>query len=81
MALALCNTQTNEQGLELTQHGTPQFPIACYHDDLEREPVSWHWHPELEVFVVSEGTAVAAIGPERFTLRQGEGIQGGGPNH
>lgn len=74
MALTLCDTQTNEQGRELAQHGTVQFPIACYHDDLTIAPVPWHWHPELEVFTVSEGTAVAAAGAERFTLRRGEGM-------
>lgn len=74
MALALCDIQTNEQGRELTRHGTHQFPIACYHDNLSINAVPWHWHPELEVFVVSEGTAVAAVGAERFTLRQGEGL-------
>ena len=74
MALASCGTQINEQGRELAQHGTTQFPIACYHDDLAKSPVPWHWHPELEVFVISEGTAVAAVGAERFTLKQGQGM-------
>lgn len=74
MALALCGTQINEQGQELAQHGTPQFPIACYHDDLTIDPVPWHWHPELEIFTVSQGTAIAAAGAERFTVRQGEGM-------
>lgn len=74
MALALCDTQTNEQGRELARHGTAQFPIACYHDDLTAAPVPWHWHPELEVFVVSEGTATAAVGAERFTIGPGQGL-------
>lgn len=74
MALAWCSTKTDEQGRELAQHGSAQFPIACYHDDLTQGSVPWHWHPELEVFVVSEGTAVAAVGSARSTLRQGEGM-------
>lgn len=74
MALALCDTQTNEQGRELTQHGTAQFPIACYQDDLSMDTVPWHWHPELEVFMVSQGTAVAAVGAERFTIGPGQGF-------
>lgn len=74
MALALCDTQTNEQGRELAQHGTVQFPIACYDDDLSLGAVPWHWHPELEVFAVSEGIAVAAVGAARFTVGPGQGI-------
>lgn len=73
MALSLCATVTNEQGRELVRHGQAAFPIACYHDDLEREPVPWHWHPELEVLVVSEGAAEVAAGAARFTLKSGEG--------
>ena len=42
MALSLCATVINERGRELVQHGQPAFPIACYHDDLERDPVPWH---------------------------------------
>ena len=72
MALALCGTQINEQGRELVQHGTLQFPIACYHDDLAKSPVPWPWHLELEVFVISEGMAVVAVGAERFALGQGQ---------
>lgn len=74
MALAPCGTKTDEQGRELAQHGSAQFPVACYHDDLTRESVPWHWHPELEAFVISEGAAVVAVGSARFTLGQGEGI-------
>lgn len=74
MALSQCGVQTNGQGRELVRHGTPAFPAACYHDDLAKDPVPWHWHTELEAFVVEEGTAVAAAGGERFPLRQGEGF-------
>lgn len=74
MALYACETKTDEQGQELTQHGTAWFPIACYHDDLAKEPVPWHWHTELEAFVVAQGSAVAAAGAKRFLVRQGEGF-------
>lgn len=74
MALSPCDSQTDKQGRELTQHGTAAFPAACYYDNLTEEPVPWHWHTELEVFVVSEGSAVAAAGTDRIPLKQGEGI-------
>lgn len=48
------------------KHGTAAFPIACYHDDLQTEPVPWHWHEELEVLVVSEGTILATAAGEKY---------------
>lgn len=74
MALTLCGTKTNRQGMELAQHGTGLFPVACYYEDLSREPVPWHWHYELEAGVILQGTAAVCAGTERFTLRQGEGF-------
>lgn len=74
MTLTPCASRVSPQGLELNQHGTGLFPIACYHDDLLREPVPWHWHPEMEVGVVTEGSAVVAAGEERFIAREGEGF-------
>ena len=48
MALSLCRTTVDDSARELMEHGTAAFPIACYHDDLQAEPVPWHWHEELE---------------------------------
>ena len=65
MALSLCRTTVDDSARELMEHGTAAFPIACYHDDLQAEPVPWHWHEELEVLVVSEGMILATAGGER----------------
>ena len=48
--------------------------MACYDDELARETVPWHWHDELEAFVVIKGTALAAADTEKRLLRQGEGL-------
>ena len=74
MVLAPCGVRTNQQGMELVQHGTGLFPIACYCEDLAREPVPWHWHFNLEVGVILEGAAVVAAGTERLTAEAGEGF-------
>lgn len=39
MALSLCRTTVDDSARELMEHGTAAFPIACYHDDLQVEPV------------------------------------------
>lgn len=71
MALHPCGSAaTDRQGRELAEHGTPLFPVACYHDDISEAEVPWHWHNELEVLVVETGTArVAANGTERMVER------------
>ncbi|MBQ8592213.1 MAG: helix-turn-helix transcriptional regulator [Lachnospiraceae bacterium] len=74
MALSECNVIINQQGRELAEHGTALFPIACYHDNLEREEVHWHWHDELEAMVVIKGQTIVAAGTEKYIIREGEGI-------
>ena len=74
MSLAICNTTVDEHGLELVQHGTTDFPIACYHDNLGEMEVPWHWHEELEAAVITEGCALVAAGNEKYTVHAGEGI-------
>ena len=74
MAISFCNSKINQQGRELIEHGTGLFPVACYHDDLLKENVPWHWHDELEVILVSEGSALIAAGTEKYVVNQGEGF-------
>lgn len=74
MALSICNTTTDASGRELVEHGTALFPIACYHDDLAREAVPWHWHDELEAAIITEGCAIVAMGTEQYTISHGSGF-------
>ena len=73
MALSVCRTVIDDFARELLKHGTAAFPIACYHDDLQTEPVPWHWHEELEVLVVSEGTILATAAGEKYRLERARG--------
>lgn len=59
---------------ELTVHGTPDFPVACYHDHLGKEEVPWHWHEEPEVVLVEKGLCMVAAGSEKYIVREGEGF-------
>lgn len=74
MPIALCNTEVDSKGRELAEHGTTAFPVACYHDDLSKEEVPWHWHEELEAAVVTQGRAIVAAGKEKYTIHSGEGF-------
>lgn len=74
MGLSLCLGEVGPQGKELTEHGTAGLPIACYEDDLAAKAVPWHWHEELECIVVTEGTAILAVGMEKYTVTPGNGL-------
>ena len=62
------------QGEELVRHGTSLFPVAFYHDNLERFSVHWHWHEEMEAIYVAKGETRLSAGLEKFTLHQGQAI-------
>lgn len=73
MAISACSNRVNEQGMEMIEHGTALFPIACYHDDLTWEGVPWHWHEEFEALLVTEGCALAETDTQQFIVRKGQG--------
>ncbi|MCI8454829.1 MAG: AraC family transcriptional regulator [Lachnospiraceae bacterium] len=70
----ICEIRTDPEGRELTKHGTALFPAACYHDDLSKQEVLWHWHDELEAVVVSEGAAVVSAETKKYVIRKGGGF-------
>ena len=72
--LSPCNTTVDGTNRELLAHGTGAFPVGCYHDDLCRGEVVWHWHEELEAAVVSEGSVAVTIGGQTCTLHTGDGF-------
>ncbi len=69
-----CSVQTNMQGEELRKHGTHLFPVACYQDLMPKDEITWHWHNELELGLIAEGSAVVETGADSRLLRAGEGF-------
>lgn len=74
MPLANCTIMIDKTGRELVQHGSTAFPAACYHDDLSKNEVPWHWHEEFEAAIITEGCAVVSVGNEKYTIHPGEGF-------
>lgn len=76
MALSICNTiyVLDKTGKEIIQRGSSLFPAACYLDQVSLTPVPWHWHDELEIFIVMSGNAETVVGTDKFIVHTGEGI-------
>ena len=63
--LSVYDNVVDDRRRERIRHGTAAFPYACYHDDLAREEVPWHWHDELEAAIVTQGSIRVAFGGEQ----------------
>jgi len=74
MPISDCHITLDAHAQELEKHGTAAFPIACYCENISRNPVPWHWHEDLEAIVVTEGTLLLGCGREQHTVRAGEGF-------
>ncbi len=74
MALSKCFSLSNPIPKidETGMHGTPDFPIAIYDDNVTSECVNWHWCEELEVGFVTEGSVLLACGNCKYTLSEGD---------
>lgn len=73
MGLTNSVDKVDENGRELLTYGTKDFPIAFFDDDLTIVKVPWHWHDELEIVIITEGTVNVHIANREFTLSAGEG--------
>lgn len=57
---------------ETGYHGTPEFPVAVYLDDVSCKYVNWHWHKEFEIGFVTEGSVLLGSGNRSFRLERGD---------
>lgn len=73
MTLSISTDHVDDQGKELLTYGTEDFPIAFFDDDLTKVSVPWHWHDELEIVIITEGSVQMRIAGCEFTLKTGEG--------
>lgn len=73
MGLTSSVDKVDTDGKELLTYGTKDFPIAFFDDDLTTVRVPWHWHDELELVIITEGTVRVRIANREFSLSAGEG--------
>lgn len=73
MALSVSVDRVDETGRELLTYGTEDFPIGFFDDDLTVVSVPYHWHDELEIVIITEGSVRMRIAGNVFTLKKGDG--------
>lgn len=57
---------------ETGYHGTAEFPVAVYLDDVSHKYVNWHWHEEFEIGFVTEGSVILGCGNRSYQLKCGD---------
>lgn len=76
MALSTCislSNQTSQFNIDETgTHGSPEFPVAIYRDDVTENFVNWHWHKEIEIGYIEEGTVLLESGNRKYSLTEGD---------
>lgn len=77
MALKECSLNLNRSLQELEPHGTSDFPCAGYSEkytDREEDTITWHWHEEMEIIYVANGSIKVQTPNHLYHLKEGEGI-------
>ena len=69
--------QIGQNMMECTPHGNYEFPFVIYLDDLREKVmgfVNWHWHKELQLCYVTEGTVSFFVNSKQYDISEGGGI-------
>lgn len=67
----------DDKGQELLERGTPLFPCSAYDRDIRQYiagEIPPHWHHEMELFLLIEGTAHISFADSAFDLKPGDGF-------
>lgn len=69
--------ETDKNGLEMNSHGDSFFPLAGYDEYFSKfvlKEVPWHWHNEIEMVIVIEGSTKVEYVNGSVEIKEGEGI-------
>lgn len=75
--MQIYNILTDDRDQELTKHGDFSFPCAGYDEKFSEfimGEVPWHWHDEIEIVVVWEGSTKVECIDGSTILKKGDGI-------
>ena len=69
--------ETNSLQKETKSHGNHSFPLLVSYESLrkyESGSFLWHWHPEIEVTLITNGKILYKINNEEYRLKAGDVI-------
>ncbi len=72
-----CRVKVDENLKELEQASDPDFPVRGYDESFNEfagHEVAWHWHDEIEVIKVYQGSTLVECCDQKFLLHSGDGI-------
>lgn len=70
-------TRPYDELYEHKSYATPDYPVIVYYLDLRTSymnRVRWHWHDEMEIFIINNGLAEVSTDDASYTLKPGQGI-------
>ncbi len=62
---------------EKTDYGNLDYPVSVNYLDLHKTYmhfIRWHWHEEMEILIINEGSAEVSTDDATYTIHPGQGI-------
>lgn len=66
--------QLDENQIEQIDGMTPEYPYCMHQRDLTDIVIPWHWHEELELGYMENGTSIISTLNAEYTIHQGDGF-------